>query len=430
MIDGGGYRWTSSKQALYNMPSIQEGENYESGYGNDGDGYARITLLLAENIQFPISNITTSKGTFTRTFSPDNKTYYVELDSEDTTVDVNVDLVDESAIIEEGSTGIVTIPSGKYEHKIKVIGIDGTEYEYTLIFVRNPSNYKYLDKITIDGTLIDGFNPEKLNYEIEMPYDYKDTINVYAIKARPDQQIDGIDFYDIDYNAKMIILDVTSEDKQSITKYTILVKKQDTTKLKYCDIENQAFADVFESDKYEYEFEVTTGVISLNISAIPYDREAKVAIKGAGYIKEGKNLVTITVSKDGLEDTVYKIYVIKGENLGEVAYDFDYTGDYQVFTAPAVGYYKFECWGAQGTGGPATGKGGYTSGIKKLNEGDTFYIYVGGQSASGGWNGGGKSSIGNGGGGATDIRLIPGEWNDQEGLKSRIMVAGAGRRPL
>lgn len=31
------------------------------------------------------------------------------------------------------------------------------------------------------------------------------------------------------------------------------------------------------------------------------------------------------------------------------------------------------------------------------------------------------------GGGATDIRLVSGEWNDFESLKSRIMVAGGGR---
>jgi hypothetical protein len=426
MIDGAGYQWTSSRQSLYNMPSKVDGEVYSSGYGNSGDGYARITLLSADEIEFPISNIITNKGTFSREFSPDNTTYYVELDSEDINVDVSLELTDENVIVEDGSEGTVTISSGKYEHKIKVIGTDGTEYEYTLIFVREPSSYQYLEEITIDGVLIDGFSPEKLKYEIELPYDTKDTISVDAKKARPDQEIDGIDIYDVDYNAKIITLSVVSEDKQTTTKYTISVKKQDTTKLKYCEIKNQSFANVFKSDTYKYEFEVTTGVISLDIDAVPYDSDAKVTIKGAGYIKEGRNQVTITVSKDGIESTVYTIYVIKGENLGEVAYDFDYTGDYQVFVAPAVGYYKFECWGAQGYGGTNTGKGGYTSGVLKLNEGDTFYIYVGGQSAYGGWNGGGQTTYGNGGGGATDIRLISGEWNNTTSLISRIMVAGGG----
>lgn len=229
----------------------------------------------------------------------------------------------------------------------------------------------------------------------------------------------------------MITIDVTAEDKIHEARYTISIKKQSTTKLKYCDIEKQEFANIFESEKYEYEFDVTSGVITLNITAIPYDEDAKVQIKGAGYLREGRNLITITVSKEGLADTVYKITVIKGENLGVIPYDFDYTGDYQIFTAPAVGYYKFECWGAQGSGGPNTGRGGYTSGVKRLNEGDTFYIYVGGNQGKQGWNGGGIS-LDNyyTGGGATDIRLVSGEWNDEEGLRSRIMVAGRRRWPF
>lgn len=63
-------------------------------------------------------------------------------------------------------------------------------------------------------------------------------------------------------------------------------------------------------------------------------------------------------------------------------------------------------------------------------KGQKFYIYVGGQS---GYNGGGSPStqaypanIGGYGGGATDIRLINGTWNNFESLKSRIMVAGGG----
>lgn len=154
MIDGGGYMWTNSKQSLYNMPSTEEGEVYDSGYGNEGDGYARITLLSAQMAEFPVSNIKTSKGTFSTEFSPSNTTYYVQLDSEDINVDVSIVLADDEAVIEEGSEGSLIIPSGKYEHNIKVTGADGTEYEYTIIFIREPSSYKYLEEITIDGNLI------------------------------------------------------------------------------------------------------------------------------------------------------------------------------------------------------------------------------------------------------------------------------------
>ncbi|MGX4438155.1 glycine-rich protein, partial [Clostridioides difficile] len=41
------------------------------------------------------------------------------------------------------------------------------------------------------------------------------------------------------------------------------------------------------------------------------------------------------------------------------------------------------------------------------------------------FNGGGLG-VNSGGGGATDIRLVNGDWNNEQGLLSRIIVAGGG----
>ena len=80
---------------------------------------------------------------------------------------------------------------------------------------------------------------------------------------------------------------------------------------------------------------------------------------------------------------------------------------------------------------------------------NTFYIYIGEAGRDNGiatYNGGGKGGyvvpyfeipnsviettydkyFGNSGGGASDIRLINGNWNDKSSLISRIMVAGGG----
>ena len=92
------------------------------------------------------------------------------------------------------------------------------------------------------------------------------------------------------------------------------------------------------------------------------------------------------------------------------------------------GEYKFETWGAQGgndTTYPDTcfgGRGGYSRGTIKLKEKTTFYVFVGGSGT------GNKASKwgSTGGGGATDIRLYAGSWNDTEGLKQRIIVSGGG----
>ncbi len=114
---------------------------------------------------------------------------------------------------------------------------------------------------------------------------------------------------------------------------------------------------------------------------------------------------------------------------------FDYTGNEQEFIAPIDGKYQIELWGASGEGNVL---GGYTKGEIELTSGTTLYIYVGGKgnptdgSITGGYNGGGNSTksangkSGPTGGGATDVRLINGTWNEFESLKSRIMVAGGG----
>lgn len=125
-------------------------------------------------------------------------------------------------------------------------------------------------------------------------------------------------------------------------------------------------------------------------------------------------------------------------------FNYSYAGVEQTFIAPVAGNYKVELWGAKG--GPNTvidrgGYGGYTSGKIYLTRGETLYVYVGDSGYQPSnlvkpFNGGGAPDItgdwewshsGNySGGGATDIRLTSGLWDNIDSLRSRIMVAGGG----
>ena len=416
--------------------------------GNQNPGYAKITNLSQIETEYPISNITVDNGVMTEKFNPSEYNYYVQVNKDNPTVNITFTKTSDSVTVENGETQSIVTNVGTNIKEVKVLDKDGIEYVYKIYLIREPSSYSYLKGISVSGQNIDEFIPENTSYTVEMPYYIEDTVVLDAIKGMPDQTIVGIGNVETLHNTTVCSIEVTSEDGTSTTIYNLTLNKVPTTKLKYMEIKNQEFAKIFESDKLEYEFEVTTGVVSLDITAIPYDENATVSIKGAGYIKEGKNTVTVTVSRSGIEDTVYTLYVKKGENLGEITYDYDYTGDYQEFVAPATGNYKFECWGASGGRSIRNGRlceigglGGYTSGIIKLQQGDTFYVYVGGQgqnakvntNVAGGWNGGGSGTWDNrddesagGGGGATDIRIVSGEWNNIESLKNRVMVAGAG----
>lgn len=123
-------------------------------------------------------------------------------------------------------------------------------------------------------------------------------------------------------------------------------------------------------------------------------------------------------------------------DLSNQTYSYSYSGTPDQLTAPKSGRYFVELWGAQGGDYNATyvgGKGAYTSGIIELTKGENLYVYVGGKGVAktAGYNGGapgGPSTDGTytGGGGASDVRLVGGVWNNAESLKSRIMVAAGG----
>ena len=120
-------------------------------------------------------------------------------------------------------------------------------------------------------------------------------------------------------------------------------------------------------------------------------------------------------------------------------YLYNQWGNYSLYLLPSI--YRFHCWGASGGYLELNGsRGAYISGLIQLKEGRRIFIYVGEKGVVRGnketFNGGGKSSYtinyavkdaySSSGGGGTDIRLIDGEWDNFESLKSRIIVAGGG----
>ncbi len=132
------------------------------------------------------------------------------------------------------------------------------------------------------------------------------------------------------------------------------------------------------------------------------------------------------------------------ENVYEVTYE--YTGEEDTYVVPADGIYEIVACGASGGEEDiiiqgSAGRGGRVRGRIRLRKRKRLYLYVGGtgdtiltpnSNAQGGYNGGGNGvsgaiiEPGAGGGGATDIRLTGGQWNNFGSLKSRIIIAAGG----
>ncbi|EAY13424.1 loricrin, putative [Trichomonas vaginalis G3] len=108
------------------------------------------------------------------------------------------------------------------------------------------------------------------------------------------------------------------------------------------------------------------------------------------------------------------------------------------------GLYFIELWGASGGYSDSYpelgGYGAYASGFLPLPKKSIFYIYLGQQGKCNGsttFNGGGRGtyespavSFSGSGGGASDMRITPGEWSDLNSLKSRIIVSAGGAGSL
>lgn len=140
------------------------------------------------------------------------------------------------------------------------------------------------------------------------------------------------------------------------------------------------------------------------------------------------------------------------DKIWEIVEEFEYTGEPQPFTL-TPGEYLLICHGAMGFSTPSESApysfGGAAYGILNIDQEQRLYAYVGGnggigtktEPGKGGWNGGADGGYsrntsyvcGNGGGGASDIRLYSETDFDEDGenksLLSRIIVAGgAGGR--
>ena len=158
---------------------------------------------------------------------------------------------------------------------------------------------------------------------------------------------------------------------------------------------------------------------------------------------------SVNLSADGIYEVSYdnnntNPHIVLQPNVRTVEVGIDpvpttysYDSEVPYYTLPYEykGLNKFELYGAKG--GYVGGNGGYTTGtLNSLTYDGELYIYVGqcpGNDYASGYNGGGVGALYkgtyryySGGGGATDIRLVNGVWNNQTSLASRIMVAGGG----
>ncbi len=438
MIDGKGYNWTTALGSLTSMPK-PEGGTYDEGAGHDGDGYARITYRY-DHEATGLSSLTVSgtNNSYTPTFDSDIFEYNLKLSHRDETI--TIDAVSEEEWSYVTGTGTFTVPEGENIYTITVLNYDGKVVTYVIHVSREISNYKFLDGVKINGIPYEGFSPNTYEYNIELPTNVN-YIHLEAIKHITGQTVSGEGQFEFNENGKTLTLLSKSEDNSENQLYTFNFTRKRTSLLKSV---KTSIPFGFTSEKLEYNIEILDSIFSLDFETETYFEGTVVTITGNKYIDAEESIITITSHLDGVDDTVYTIHVVKKSDIGDVGQGIGLTKGPIEYIVPYSGFYEIELWGASGGTSDKEsshlGKGGYTKGKIKLNLGEKLYFYIGEQGKEqsrestfngGGYGGNTRKAYGYGvfgasGGGATDVRLVKGDWNDLNSLKSRIMVAGAG----
>lgn len=307
-----------------------------------------------------------------------------------------------------------------------------TNFELSELSENAVSSYEEFNKDTLESSVTFQNDDSYIIYKVEVTNYGTTSSGISSITGLQD----GLTLELIDYNLKDKICDTNNNCSTLATKtFYIKVTGSTGTYNLSLNFNFQNFYSItyknLSDDSYPTEI-IGGDTLSLDVST---------SIMNKFYAENSEGSLTTTLSSNILtvENIMSDLSITaEQENI------FSYTGDYQTFTIPANAIYKVELWGAGGNICGASGKGGYTSGEIEFNKDTELYLYVGGQGTSitkagsaedaVGYNGGGAPDNSGytsgdarcGGHGATDIRLVSGEWDDFESLKSRIMVAGGG----
>lgn len=386
--------------------------------GHTGDGFVKISFSLAFDYEIIVSDYVTLDSEF----DFDKKEYTGTLDTDDHSL-ITFDVTDSKSIDKVTGEGTHEIHVGDNTFQVAVTYINGVVDIYNYHVHREANDIDYLNDIYFDGHSItefatEAFAKDKYTYNVTLPY-YMDEYDLTVNKGSSDQIITNIGHIQNKNHKYQIPISVTNETGTSTQTYTLNIDFPHSSKAKKLTFNSSGGSVIelpLETGKTEFDLNIESHIAAINTVVDLYDAEAHSTVTGDGYIQNEEFDITINVEEPHVDPTTYVVH-IKMITVSGYEKSLGYNGNVQTVVIPYDHEYLLEVWGAQG--GQGGGRGGYSSGKIFLEKGTILYIYSGGSGDSGGFNGGGSSLAGKGGG-ASDIRI------GTDSLYSRVIVAGGG----
>ena len=308
----------------------------------DLSGYSDyvITLKWDFNSVNTLASLSVEYGYMVQTFKAGLYTYDVYEYVDATFDNVFATTVSDKATIKDGCTGTVNF-EGKtdFYHYVTVVAEDGSELQYRIHFIVDRLRDENLEAFAIEGTsaydcdddecvLTPPFDPDVIEYDIAVPYDY--VLLDWYYKLMNEQQravfkVNGVETTDRTYQLPVnetvdLTIDVYDGMNKLTKTYTIHILRHlsdnaNLASLKITSTDGRItypLDPAFSEDIYEYQIEVDKDVEEVLMSGATSDPNAKVKFNGYTYLIPGQdNLASATVTAPDGTVKVYYVHIIK-----------------------------------------------------------------------------------------------------------------------
>jgi len=251
-------------------------------------------------------------GTMLLEFNPDTLVYYVELP-------YGTEELPIAEATPNDSNAIVEITQADFlagSATVVVTAEDGiTQKTYTVNFgVADPSDNADLENLKVNGTMVTEFNPDVLDYQVELPYG---TIELPVVEATANDSKADVEITQAGSVTGSATVIVTAED--GVTKNTYLIdfrveEFNNDAYLKDLKVNDTVVAG-FDAQKLSYVVELPYGTEELPIAeATPNDSKATVEITQADSVT-GSATVIVTAENGVTKNTYiinYEVEVFSG----------------------------------------------------------------------------------------------------------------------
>ena len=233
------------------------------------------------------------------------------------------------------------VTSAPGDYKLTVVAESGVKQTYIIHFVLNLSHNADLAAILLNGTPMEGFLPDKKEYEITLPAGQSIIPEVSFTKGDKGQKVI------VSENKNTYTLQVTAEDGVTPNTYTVkfIIKVSANAKLKDIMLDGESWAK-FHPDTMRYTYEIEAGKMPV-ISVVKSDSAQQVTIAApTNYGKASimvaaesgdKNTYVIDFVKKASDAVLLKAITVNGVNIMADPTKEDYTVEYYD-QIPTVGY--------------------------------------------------------------------------------------------